>query len=243
MIRSVEGRWGTCFYFKKDEYVGRSVHNYGEYNPDETEYILGLAELAQETSEEEILVLDIGANIGCITQALEYEGYNVVAFEPQLEVFNVLKKNAVNSTCYNLGLGSQNTTAKMPKIRYDDKNNIGGMSIGTASHLGTVDVEVRTLDSFNFNNVGLIKIDVEGYEEEVLRGAVETIARCRPILYIEDDRANKSASLHKFLTELGYVWTEHNPPLYRPDNFFGLQENIWKMNYVSKNLDCRTTPI
>jgi FkbM family methyltransferase len=238
MIRSVNGRWGKCYYFGKDEYVGRSIHNYGEYNPDETEYIISLAELAEEATEQDMLVLDIGANIGCISQALEFSGFQVVSFEPQPEVFNVLQKNMLG-ICYNLGLGSKFETAKMPKIRYDDKNNLGGMSIGSRGILGTIDVEVRTLDSFNFENVGLIKIDVEGYEEEVLRGAVETIARCKPILYIEDDRASKSAGLHKFLEELGYTWTEHNPPLYREDNFFKLKQNIWDKNYVSKNIDCR----
>ena len=239
MSRSVTGRWGVCHYFGKDEYVGRSIHSYGEYNPDETEYIIALAEEAEAASEQDMLVLDIGANIGCISQALEFSGYQVVAFEPQPEVFKLLRKNMLG-TCYNLGLGSKPEIAKMPKIRYDDKNNVGGMAIGTRGVLGTIDVEVRTLDSFNFQNVGLIKIDVEGYEEEVLRGAVETIARCKPILYIEDDRINKSARLHEFLTELGYTWTEHNPPLYREDNFFKLKQNIWDKNYVSKNIDCRS---
>lgn len=234
MIKSVEGRWGTCHYFKKDEYIGRSVHNYGEYNPDETEYILSLAQGTQ-------LVLDIGANIGCISQALEYSGHNVVAFEPQPEVYNVLCKN-FGGVSYNVALGSSAGVAKMPKIRYDDKNNVGGMAIGTRGVLGTIDVEVRTVDSFNFENVGLMKIDVEGYEEEVLRGAIETIARCKPILYIEDDRQSKSQSLHAFLKELGYVWTKHSPPLYRENNFFGLKQNIWRMNYVSENIDCRPTP-
>jgi FkbM family methyltransferase len=239
MIRSIDGRWGKCYYFGKDEYVGRSVHNYGEYNPDETEYIIQLAETAQESIEHDMLVLDIGANIGCIAQALEHEGFQVIAFEPQPEVYKVLKRNAPRSDCYNLGLGSKAEIAKMPKIRYDDKNNVGGMSIGSRGVLGTIDVEVRTLDSFNFQNVGLMKIDVEGYEEEVLRGADETIARCKPILYIEDDRVSKSAGLHKFLEELGYTWTQHNPPLYREENFFKFKQNIWDKNYVSKNIDCR----
>lgn len=233
MIRSVDGRWGKCYYFGKDQYIGRSVHNYGEYNPDETEYILALAGVNPTA-----LVLDIGANIGCISQALEYGGHQVVAFEPQPEVFNLLCKN-FSGTSYNMGLGSKFETAKMPKFRYDDKVNVGGMSMGTSGPLGTIDVEVRTVDSFNFDNVGLMKIDVEGYEEEVLRGAVDTIARCSPILYIEDDRASKSYSLHKLLAELGYVWTQHNPPLYREQNFFNLKKNIWSRNYVSKNIDCR----
>ena len=46
-------------------------------------------------------------------------------------------------------------------------------------------VEVKTLDSYNFTNVGFIKIDVEGYEKFVLEGAVNTIANNRPTLQLE----------------------------------------------------------
>lgn len=238
MIRSVDGRWGKCYYFGKDEYVGRSVHHYGEYNPDETEFIISLALEAEEKRQDDILVLDIGANIGCISQALECEGFNVVAFEPQPEVFNLLRKN-MTGEAHNIALGSTEGVGVMPKIRYDDKNNVGGMSIGSAGVLGTISVPIKTLDSFEFDSVGVIKIDVEGFEEEVLRGAVNTIKRHKPILYIEDDRVSKSAGLHSFLKELGYEWEEHSPPLYRQDNFFGLKKNIWDRNYVSKNIVCR----
>lgn len=238
MIRCVNGRWGVCWYFGKDEYVGRSVHHYGEYNPDECEFMVDLAYEAEEDKQQDILVLDIGANIGCISQALEYNGYRVVAFEPQPEVFNLLRKN-IAGEAYNIALGREEGEGKMPKIRYDDKNNVGSMSIGASSVLGTITVPIKTIDSFNFEDVGVMKIDVEGFEEEVLRGAVDTINRCKPILYIEDDRVTKSASLHAFLKELGYEWEEHLPPLYRKDNYFGLEKNIWGKNYVSKNLVCR----
>ena len=55
---------------------------------------------------------------------------------------------------------------------------------------------------------------------------------------VTDDRADKSASLHAFLKELGYRWEAHNPPLYRPTNFFGKSENIWGKSYISKNIVC-----
>ena len=84
MIREVNGRWGSCRYFAKDEYVGRSMHYYGEYNPDETEQILKLASGR---------CLDIGANIGCISQALVASGFRVEAFEPQPEVYKLLRSN------------------------------------------------------------------------------------------------------------------------------------------------------
>lgn len=229
-MRSVEGRWGTVWYIDKDEYVGRSLHNYGEYNPDETEMILSLASGR---------CLDIGANFGVMGQALEASGFTVECFEPQPYVFDVLRKN-VRGKCHNVGLGSVAETAKMPRILNGSRANYGGQGIGYRSDLGTIDVSVRTLDSFGFDDVGFMKIDVEGYEEKVLRGGIETITRCRPIMYIEDDRVDRSASLRAYITGLGYSIEEHKPLLYRSNNYFGLRRNIWDpYNYASHNIICK----
>lgn len=228
-VRSVVGRWGTVYYEGKDEYVGKSLHNYGEYNPDETEMILSLASG---------LCLDIGANFGVMGQALEANGFSVVSFEPQPYVFSILSKN-VRGEKHNCGLGLEPGVAKMPKILDGDRANYGGMGIGFRSTLGTIDVSVRTLDSFEFSDVGFMKIDVEGFEENVLRGGVETITRCRPIMYIEDDRQEKSASLRSFIKSLNYTIEEHKPLLYREKNFFGKKKNVWDRNYASHNIICR----
>ena len=233
MHKTVDSRWGPCTYFKKDEYVGRSIHNYGEYGPDETEKIL---ELADKTK----LCLDIGANIGVISMALIAGGFKVEAFEPQPEVYKLLKKNVgLDANVHNTALGMAAGVADMPKVYYSDKGNFGGLGIGAKSIYGSYQVPVATLDSFNFENVGFIKLDVEGFEEQVLRGGVETILRDKPIMYIEDDRMEKSATLRAYIQELGYTYESHKPLLYRENNFFGLKKNIWApMNYASHNLIC-----
>lgn len=233
-VATVDGRWGKCSFFDKDVYIGRSMANYGECFPDESEFLVMLAGKAGKDK----LMLDIGANIGVISQALEYSGFTVEAFEPQPEVFELLREN-IKGKAHNTALGAKAGELAMPNLDYSQANNFGGISVNTASKSrGAIKVPVATLDSFNYQNVGLIKIDVEGFEEEVLKGAVETIKRCSPIMYIEDDRVEKSASLHKFLAELGYRFEMHSPPLYRAKNFFNKQENIWDRNYVSKNLVC-----
>lgn len=230
MYKEVNSRWGKCIVLNKDEYVGRSVINYGEYGPDETEKILALAPSGK-------LCLDIGANLGCISMALEYGGHEVIAFEPQPEIYKLLNAN-VKGTCYNMGLASTTGIMKMPKVAYSDKGNFGGLGIGEKSIYGQIDVEVRTLDSFNLQNVGFIKIDVEGFETEVLKGGIETITRDKPIMYIEDDRVPKRAELRDMITSLGYKYESHQPTLYREENFFNLKRNIWDRNYASHNLIC-----
>src|ERR1700722_5709686 len=110
-ITNVDGRWGKCHFFKQDQYIGQSLLHYGEYNPDETEFILGLAAKAGKDKT----VLDIGANIGVIAQALERSGFTVEAFEPQAEVFALLQKN-FKGKAHNVALGEQAGTTVMPNL-------------------------------------------------------------------------------------------------------------------------------
>lgn len=241
MYKEINGRWGVCKFLAKDEYVGKSLYWYGEYNPDETEMILSLASGK---------CLDIGANMGVISQALLANEFEVIAFEPQPELAKITEFNCVNATkpsgtfrVIAAAVGSEMGTATMAKVHYGSKNNFGGMGLFESSIYGTITVPVVTIDMYKFNNVTLMKIDVEGYELEVLKGATETINRCKPILYIEDDRTAKSAALRKYVTDvLQYSIEEHKPTLYREENFFNLRKNVWDKNYASHNLICRPIP-
>lgn len=235
MYKTIEGRWGPIKFLLTDQYVGRSLYYYGEYNPDETEMIRSLANG---------LCLDIGANMGVITQALLVAGHEVIAFEPQLLICDILRENCAftESTkyqVYNTAVGSECGVAEMPKVQYGAKNNFGGLGIGDKSIYGNITVPMTTIDSYQLDGVGFIKIDVEGFEYEVLVGATETIKRCKPILYIEDDRVAKRDRLRKQIQSMGYTIEEHKPTLYRKENFFNHQKNVWDKNYASHNLICR----
>lgn len=236
MYKIIDSRWGKTKFLLKDEYVGKSLYWYGEYNPDETEMILSLA-------TKDRLCLDIGANIGVISQALLANGFSVEAFEPQPEICSILGENLAfvggEYNHYNVAVGAQEGIAPMPKVQYGAKGNFGGLGIGTKSIYGSYNVPVQTIDSFKFADVGFMKIDVEGYELEVLQGAEETINRCKPVMYIEDDRMEKSAALRKMIGLLGYEIEEHKPTLYRENNHFGLKKNVWDRNFASHNLICR----
>jgi hypothetical protein len=75
--------------------------------------------------------------------------------------------------------------------------------------------------------VGLLKIDVEGFELRVLKGSRVLIQRSRPLLYVENDRAEHSQELIEWLWEMGYNLWWHTPPLFNPQNFFGVANNIY----------------
>ena len=84
-----------------------------------------------------------------------------------------------------------------------------------------------TVDSLDLPVCHLIKIDVEGMEREVLQGAEQTIRRFRPVLYMENDRPEHSAALIRQVLDLGYRLYWHLPPLFNPQNYFGVAENVF----------------
>jgi FkbM family methyltransferase len=138
-------------------------------------------------------ILDIGANIG--NNSLFFlkflECQKVHSFEPFEENINILRKNTREygdkSIIYDIALS--NIEGTLPLYNSDHGNN-GGYSLHSysngSSFLVKNSVNVKKLDSFNLNNITMIKIDVENHENEVLDGARNTILRNRPIIFIEN---------------------------------------------------------
>jgi FkbM family methyltransferase len=236
-LRSVETCYGKCWFYGKDEYIGRSLFSYGEFSGQECEEIISLAAGGN--------CIDVGANIGFMSMAMAHSGCSVLAFEPQPELFKILALNTEDMDVSGspVALSDKNGTGKMPRIRYGDRGNYGGLGLNQKSDLGTIEVPTSTLDSYDITSHGIsrvdfIKIDVEGHELEVLRGATETILRDKPIMYVEDDRVEKSFALRKYIKSLGYTIRESNTPMFRSNNYFGNSHNIWHTNYISMNIVC-----
>jgi FkbM family methyltransferase len=133
---------------------------------------------------------------------------------------NLALNSVVNVHCRQAALGEQPGTATIPPLNYAQENNFGGVALGGAGAYKGEEVPVVTLDSLNLPRCEFLKIDVEGMELNVLRGAEQTIRRLRPILYVENDRDENSPQLIEYLQSLGYVLYWHLPPLFRPNNFY-----------------------
>jgi hypothetical protein len=93
------------------------------------------------------------------------------------------------------------------------------------------------IDDLGLAGCRLLKVDVEGMELSVLKGARELILRAKPVLYVENDRPQLSEALIRYIDSLGYECFWHWPPLFNPDNFFKNSENVFA-NIVSKNMIC-----
>jgi len=229
-------RHGTLLYNVHDRYVGRSLELYGEFSP-------GEADLFRQVVRPGDVVVEVGANIGAHTLYLAQlagPAGRVVAFEPQRVVFQALCANmalnsVTNAHCHPRAVGRAPGTLLVPSLDYARPGNFGGLALGAADR--GEPVEVTTLDALGLDRCHFLKIDVEGMELDVLLGADRTIRRFRPLLYVENDREEKSAALVRHLDALGYELYWHRPMLFSPDNFLGNPENVFGRT-VSKNMFC-----
>lgn len=238
----VETRAGTMLVNRNDRYIGQSLITYGEFSE-------GEAALFRQLVRPGDVVVEAGANIGVHTRLLSGlvgESGAVYAFEPQRIVFQTLCANLALGQCLNVaaiqkGLGPAAGHAVLPPVDPRQVNNFGGVSLSAAEETaGMVGerVEVVPIDSLALTRCRLIKVDVEGMECEVLAGARATISRCRPLLYVENDRKERSAELIRSLMSLGYRLWWDLPPLFNPNNFAGHTEDIFG-NCGSVNLFCQ----
>jgi FkbM family methyltransferase len=229
-------RGGLMLYNRNDTYIGASLRKYGEFSGEET----ALFRLIVQPGRT---VLDVGANIGAHTVDLSRlvgPAGVVHAFEPQRLMFQLLCANmALNSRTnvftHHAAVGAASDTLLVPWLDPDECHNYGGLSL-MGSQPGEV-VPLVTIDSLGLKDCQFIKLDVEGMEAEALRGAVATIERLRPILYVENDRQARSADLIGLLQQYGYRLYWHLPPLYSANNFRADAENIFG-NKVSVNMIC-----
>lgn len=136
------------------------------------------------------LSIDIGANWGMYSRAMLPVSRQVIAFEPNPVEAARLRRALPRLRVEACALGAEPGEAmlRVPVMA----NGASASGFGTIGDFAMpfdreagVGVPVRTLDSFAFADVGLIKIDVEGFEYRVLEGAMDTIERCRPNLLIE----------------------------------------------------------
>jgi FkbM family methyltransferase len=157
--------------------------------------------------------LDIGANIGNHAVNFADQFAHVHAFEPNAKALDLLWINAKlrdNITVHPVGLSDCDQTLAVMQPAH----NLGGTGITATANATDVEVQLPlvTLDSLNLDLAGraltFVKIDVEGAEAEVIKGAAETFRTHRPILGMEVDRrsiVNGSSPAIDAAYELGYT--------------------------------------
>lgn len=188
--------------------------------------------------DPEKLSIDVGANKGLYTYYLAKLSRNVIAFEANPELCRFLKGAvAKNVTVINKGLSDCSSLKELhtPIIKNRSSFNTSTLEPAHVSNKTCRKqiIETADLDSYEFENIGFIKIDVEGHEMKVLKGAEKSIARSKPAIQIEilaDKSGIEDQEVVRFLKAAGYeMLTLHNNLLhfYTP-----LQQGNPGRNYI-----------
>ena len=153
--------------------------------------------------------LDVGSNVGIYSYFFLKKFKKIEAFEPLNEITYRLK--ALNSAKLNI-----NNVAISDQLGFLDffipiRNGLPVSALASLEQreepYETRTVDVKTIDDYNFSNVDLIKIDVEGHEYQVIQGAQDTLSRCRPVLIVEIEQRHTTKPIDqvfRLIIQQGY---------------------------------------
>lgn len=166
------------------------------------------------------VVVQAGGNVGVYPLHLARHFERVHTFEPDADNFACLSKNIAGEsriTAYQTALGEHGGTVSTIAHKPDDNGCIRVIEVDGGR------VPMRTIDNLALDACDLMWLDIEGFEEPALRGAMRTIERCRPVVIVEQ---NETPLIHgliiggagHWLEERGYerVLRIGNDCLYRP---------------------------
>mmetsp|Transcript_3426 Transcript_3426/g.4945 ORF Transcript_3426/g.4945 Transcript_3426/m.4945 type:complete len:396 (-) Transcript_3426:36-1223(-) len=238
-------RHGVFLINVHDNMVSKSLNVYGEWS--EKELVI-----FKEIINEGDVVIDIGANVGAFTvpfsKMVGPKGL-VYAFEPQFHIFQTLCANValnlrMNVMTFPFALGDEMGTSNIPRVNYKVDANFGALSLGkdyqVKGQLAPLVVPKVTLDSMfeKRDCPKFIKIDVEGWETKVLSGALQTLQRCRPLLFVENNQLKQSRSLIELISKAGYTIFWVYQPYFNENNFFGVRNNPFPFDLYAINILC-----
>lgn len=135
------------------------------------------------------LAVDVGAHVGLWTRVLCPSFSRVVAFEPVPDLLLCLAANLDgidNVEIFDVALSSSVSALNMTA----PGTNSGNWAVSSSVEAAHIEVLAKTLDFYAFTGVDLVKIDVEGWEREVLLGGEETIRACKPVVVVEQKPGN-----------------------------------------------------
>jgi FkbM family methyltransferase len=153
-----------------------------------------------DTLPADAVVVDGGANIGFFTVPVAYRtqgrGTRIISFEPQRQLFQALSGSlAINGYrhvyLHNCGLGAESGIAQLPEVDYSISQDFGTVSLSnkpTVAEDGWMAdrvVDITSIDAMDLPRLDFFKLDVEGYEIPALTGALDTIKKHRPWIWVE----------------------------------------------------------
>lgn len=178
-------------------------------------------------------IVDVGAHDGALALPLaRLQGARVLAFEPLPQAFArctaAIAGTTIDLRPQALGAAPGTATLEVPVVAGIAQEQWASVAKDYAAIAGQdprveaiqrTEVEIITLDSLALTDVTAMKIDAEGFEEEVLAGAAETLRRCRPVLSVEVEerhRPGSTARVPALLASLGFEGYFHLDGAWHP---------------------------
>jgi FkbM family methyltransferase len=173
--------------------------------------------------------IDVGTNNGIYALMFSKFFKSVHTFDPNPTLVLDEVRHNDKISYHNVGLGNINQKNKV-FFTFVDNPSFSGFNkeyifnivsshifFNEKSNIVETMVEMKTLDSYNFDNVDFIKIDAEGSEFDILLGAVKTIKKCHPTIQIEINSENKQ-KIKQFLEDLCYKCVSDSVDIVRYEN-------------------------
>ena len=193
MLEVTEAYGLTLLYPRGDDAVGASLREHGEFARPESDLIGDYLAGTPGT------FIDVGANIGAIALpvAARHPECRVLAFEAHGGLAGVLAANAYGNRLFNVepihaAVGSAAGLVSFPSPRLGSVGNFGALGFGMSNPPRPAQVRMCALDEAAPADVRFIKVDVEGFEPEVLKGASELIAARKAAWLLEAGPANRA---------------------------------------------------
>lgn len=202
-------RWGK-FNLIEHDMISRIATYYGEWS--DVEVMIFHLLLNSQSN-----VVEVGANLGLHTVpiAKAVPQGKVFAFEPQRIIYqqlccNLALNNLTNVYSYRLGVSDTNTQMLIDSCHYDTFWNYGSFSLDKgfsteddfAEPIQKEPIDIIKLDDFapiaRLDSLDLLKIDAEGFDVNVLNGAIDIITRLQPFVFVEYQPDTKQALLEFF---------------------------------------------
>jgi len=238
-IRTSQCKHGKFSYFTNDTIIGKSLDMYGEYC--EQEFIV-MSHMIQPTD----FVLDIGANIGLHTIWFAKHAFQgqISSFEPNEFSRELLYKNLANNQTsnvqvYNNCIGDKISSVFISSYSPHIPGNYGECTVLNKRSGPFHTSQMVTIDGLQPIKADFIKIDVEGYEKEVIIGARESIKKFKPGMLIEvNDNKDHISFLWNELVPQDYLLWWLPVRNYNPNNFRGEKNNIFLNSGVVNVVAC-----
>jgi FkbM family methyltransferase len=228
LLRTIACRYGRLTVPVFDTTIGKSLEFYGEWGQKEIELLLALLPPGGA-------VLDVGAYVGTHTLAFAQRvgaHGSVWACEPRPAIFALLLENVTQNALENVELlhcafGREGGRLRFPRVDFSTCRNFGAGAVGSAADTLVDRVEMRALDDLELDRLDLVKVDVEGMEADVLRGAEAALGRFRPSLYLECSSAVQGREILEVLLPFSFRVFCHRPAAFNPINFQGSSRSIF----------------